>query len=124
VAGSEITWVASLVEPAAFAGLRALASGLGWDKLVDGPHQLMYRDARGAVIEYCTSEHPVPDYLFRNQDVVVGFLVADIDDLMERLREAEAEPMGTRTGGGEVEFQHLRRADGTVFALIAPAHTG
>jgi len=121
VTGSEITWVASRVQAESFAGLRALASSFGWDVLVDAPQQLMFRDARGAVIEYCTPEHPVPDYLFSEQDVVVGFLVADIGELLTRLPEREAQPIGTRTAVGEVEFQHLRRSDGTVFGLIAPA---
>jgi hypothetical protein len=118
VAESEITWVATLVEPHSMAGHRALAELLKWEVLVESPHQLMFRDARGAVIEYCTAQHPVPDYLFENQKVVIGFMVSDIDGLVGHL-PAGSRPVGSRTSAGEVEFQHVQGHDGSIFGLIA-----
>jgi hypothetical protein len=116
---SELGWVATLVSPESLAGHRALGASFGWTVLVEGPHQVMYRDDRGTVIEYCTSEHAVPDYLFRSQAVVFGFLVSDIDEVLAGLPTEQSTLMGPRTAAGDVEFQHLQKQDGTIFALIA-----
>jgi hypothetical protein len=116
---SELTWVASLVSPTELKGHRALGASFGWTVLVEGPHQVMYRDDRGTVIEYCTPEHAVPDYLFQHQVLVIGFLVADIDEALTMLPVEQSRPIGPRTAAGDVEFQHVQRHDGTIFALIA-----
>lgn len=119
MASSEITWVATLVASEKLAGLRALGAAFQWDVLVDKPDQLMFRDAGGCVIEYCTVAHEMPEYLFANQTVVIGFLVSDIDGQLEALPAPYARPVGNRTKTDQITYQHVSQQDGTVFGLVA-----
>jgi hypothetical protein len=92
---------------------------LGLEVEFEEPDFVVFRCASGDKVEIFGPAGPQPPEQFGHNDVVAGFLVDDIDQACEDLREAEGvELIGAlrRTEGGYA-WQHFRAPDGKVFEL-------
>lgn len=116
-----LTWAAHRVESrASIERARRLGAALGFTVFLDEPDKLMLQTARGDVVEYCTPDADMPAHLFRDQDVVTGYLVDDLAAAASAVAAgfaAVTEPIV----GGPVVFQHFRGVDGRVVGSITPA---
>lgn len=117
-----LTWTAHRVaDRASIDEARRFGEALDLTMLLDEPDKLMLQTERGDVVEYCTPDAEVPAHLFRDQDVVTGFLVDDLDAAASALRTAGFESVTEPTVGGPVVFQHFRGVDGMILGLITAA---
>lgn len=120
--GTSLTWVAHLVTPEELTQARRFATALGLAVLSDEPSKLMLQTDSGDVVEYCTSDHGLPDYFFATGATVVGFQVEDLDDAAAKLANAGFTPAAPVGQGGGVRFQHVRGPGDTIYGLIQPAN--
>ncbi|WP_375387300.1 MULTISPECIES: VOC family protein [Actinomycetes] len=114
----EITWVAHRVDVEDLDDARRLGEVLGLEVLASTEYHVMLQTRRGDVIEYCAPGYDAPPYLFADQDVVLGFRVADLDAVVRDLAASGWSLLGSGGGAGPVRYQHFRGPAGRVYGLI------